>query len=120
MKLSNLSIIFLFLLCSCSQLDRFCGYTKITQDEYAILENVAREFALMHEKSLNELDKKIIKENTPRFDVYYTGFKFGQFSFVWSLSEGRVLSVYGYGSLIDKNSIKGTKIRLISGIEKKQ
>lgn len=99
-------------------MDESCGYTKINQEEYAVLENNAREFAIANEKSLTEADKKILKESTPEFSVYYVGNKYAQFGFTWKLDENKILHVDGIGDLRSKDSIKSTKISLLSEISK--
>lgn len=116
MRLLILSAIFLISLCGCRQTDDLCGYTKISQEEYAVLENNAREFAVAHEKLLTAVDKKIIIESVPEFSIYYVGNKYAQFGFTWKLNGGRILSVDGMGDLRRKDSIKSINISLLQGI----
>ena len=89
----------------------------ITQNEFIELVSSARKFILEKEQSLNEKDKKIIKETEPRFSVYYTGVKYGQFFLEWKLTEGRILNVVGNGYLNKKESLRRIAIETICGVK---
>ena len=105
MKLLNLCVIFLFLLCGCKQLQYLESHNKLTREEYIIfLENV-RSY-ISSETSLSITDKEIINKNEPKFSVYYTSYKYGDFSIEWVLANDRILIVEGMGSLLGKKSLK--------------
>ena len=98
-------LVCVFLFSGCKQINDFFMPKRITHKENIQLESDARAFIFSKDLNLTLQEKKIIANTKPKFSCRYQMDKYGQFFLEWEL-KNKQITVVGYGSLLEKESLK--------------